>query len=367
LAGCAAQAATPSVSNSSPTGKASQSLGVVVIEPDVWIARPGQPAATYFAAIVGLDGKIKASVRAFTPTALCCYPLVSVAGPHMYYLDGNTKLMRLDLDGTTAQVATLPGGSKDRVVVAVDPDSGRIAFGVAHIGPNTCPAQNSPGCTPPVSTQLWVAAADGSGAHTLPSNRFPVAWHAGRIVVGPAGGFLQNRGETNPYLAEKLALVDPATGQITNMTASCSFPDGPLAPAGIICEDSTSGTSWSVNALGWDGHKTVLASSMKPLGSAALSPDGMRAAVLVNVESGPTWKFDLMLTGNGALTSLHTSAAPLGWFDATHLLVNTNATPSIAPTYEILDVANGGVVTVDLAGTRGYSSSSGYFASFPSA
>lgn len=313
-----------------------------------------------------LDGKIRASVRAFTPTALCCYPLVSVAGSHVYFLDGDTKLMRLDIDGSTTQVASLPGSHTARVVVAVDPDSGRIAFGVAHIGPNTCPSQNSPGCTPPVSTQLWVAAADGSGARKLPSNRFPVAWHAGQIVVGTAGGFLQNRGEMNPYLAEKLALVDPASGQITNMTASCSFPDGPLAPLGIACEDSSSGTSWSVNALGWDGQKTVLASSAQPVGAAALSPDGMRAAVLVNVESSPSWKFDLELTGNGALTSLHSSASPIGWFDTTHLLVNTNATPAIAPTFEIVDVTDGSVISVDLAGNHGFVSIGAYFATFPS-
>lgn len=347
----------------SPTPTSLASLGVVVIEPQVWNA----PRATYFVAILGLDGRIRASARPSVPTALCCYPVISVAGSHVYYLDGNTKLMRLDLDGSTAQVAALPGGSHDRVVVAVDPASGRIAFGVAHIGPNTCPSQNAPGCTPPVSTQLWVAAPDGSGARKLPIHRFPVAWHAGRIVVGPAGGFLQNRGETNPYLAGSLGLVDPATGHITDMTASCGQPEGPLGPAGIACEHSSATFVTSVTALGWDGHETILASSPPSAGSAALSPDGTMAAVSTATRSGSgTWTFDLMLAKGGQLTSLHVSAAPVGWLDATHLLVNTNLTPSVAPTYEILDVATGGVVTVDLAGNRGYVDSAGYFSAFPS-
>jgi hypothetical protein len=372
LVGCGASTGTGTVSSSTPTGVPSStaspaSFGVVVVEPAVWGPIPGKPPSTYLTAIIGLDGRIKASVRALTPTALCCFPLVSVAGSHVYYLDGNTSLMRLDLDGSTAKVASLPGGSHDRVVVAVEPGSGRIAFGVAHIGPNTCPSQNAPGCTPPVTTQLWVAAADGSAARKLPSNRFPIAWHAGQIVVGSKGGFIQNRGETNPYLAGGLALVDPDTGQVTDMTASCGAPEGPLVLAGIACEHSSSTFVTSVTALGWDGHETVLGSSLVSSGSAALSPDGTMAAASTATRSGSgEWTFDVMLAQNGKLTSLHLSAVPAGWFDATHLLVNTNATPAIAPTYEILDVVNGGVVSVDLAGNRGFVDSAGYFASFPS-
>lgn len=358
---------TPATSVPSPTPTSSASLGVVVIEPDVWTPAAGKPRATYFVAIIGLDGRIRASVRAYTPSALCCYPLVSGGGSGVYYLDGDAKLMRLELDGSTKLVASLPGGHSDRVVVAVDPKSERIAFGVAHIGPNTCPSPPTQPCTPPVSTQLWVAAADGSGSRKLPVHRFPVAWHAGRIVVGAVGGFIQNRGEVNPYLADSLALVDPATGQITDMASSCGLLEGPLVPAGIACEHSSSTTS-SLTALGWDGHETVLASQIPtPPGSAALSPDGMRAAILVEVSSGPgSWKFDLVLAQNGELTSLHVSAVPVGWFDATHLLVNTNSTPAIAPTFEIVNVTDGSVVTVDLAGNRGFVSSGAYFASFPS-
>jgi hypothetical protein len=125
LVGCGATMPTSSVSGPTPTSAITivpsptptslASLGVVVIEPAVWAA----PRATYFVAIIGLDGKIRASVRAFTPTALCCYPLVSVAGSHVYFLDGDTKLMRLDIDGSTTQVASLPGSHADRVVVAI--------------------------------------------------------------------------------------------------------------------------------------------------------------------------------------------------------------------------------------------------------
>jgi len=372
LVGCGAPSGTATVSSSKPAGvptsnASAAALGVVVVEPDVWGPMPGKPPSTYLAAIIGLDGRIKASIRALTPTALCCFPLVSVAGSHVYYLDGNTKLMRLDLDGSTAQVASLPGGSHDRVVLAVEPESGRIAFGVAHIGANTCPSQNAPGCTPPVSTQLWVAAADGTGARKLPSNRFPIAWHSGQIVVGSKGAFLQNRGEANPYLAGDLALVDPNTGQVTDMTASCGVPAGPLVQAGIACEHSSATFTTSVTALGWDGHETVLGSSLASSGSAALSPDGTMAAASTATRSDTgVWTFDLMLAQHGNLTSLHISAVPAGWFDATHLLVNTNATPAIAPTYKILDVVNGGVVSVDLAGNEGYVTSGGYFASFPS-
>ena len=92
----------------------------------------------------------------------------------------------------------------------------------------------------------------------------------------------------------------------------------------------------------------------------------MAAASTATRSGSGEWTFDVMLAQNGKLTSLHLSAVPAGWFDATHLLVNTNATPAIAPTYEILDVVNGGVVSVDLAGNRGFVDSAGYFASFPS-
>jgi hypothetical protein len=170
----------------------------------------------------------------------------------------------------------------------------------------------------------------------------------------------------NPYLADSLALVDPATGQITDMTASCGFPHGPLAPTGIVCEHSTS-TSSSLTALGWDGHETVLASQIPtPPGSAVLSPDGTRAATLVEVQSSPSWKFDLELAQNGTLSSLHISAEPVGWFDSTHLLINTNSTPEIAPTFEIVDVTDGSVISVDLAGNHGFVSTGAYFATFPS-
>lgn len=356
--------ASPTPSTSPTPNTSSGSLGVVVIESDA------SPSTSYFVAIIGLDGRIRASARASEPTALRPWPpLVSVAGSHVFYLDGDRKLMRLDLDGSTAQVASLPGGPADRVVVAVDPGSGRIAFGVAHIGPNTCPSPPTQPCYPPISTQLWVAAADGSGARTLPIHRFPVAWHAGRIVVGPAGGFLQNPGWVNPYLADSLELVDPATGQTTNMTASCSSPGdsltGPLVPAGIACQHFSSSAS-SLTALSWDGHESVLASPLPPNSlPAALSPDGTRAAISDNGPINGTPNVDL--AQNGKLTSLHVSAAPVGWLDPIHLLVNTTSQQASSQGFEILDVANGSVVKIDLAGNGGYVASYGaYFASFPS-
>jgi hypothetical protein len=316
---------------------------------------PQQPI-TYFVAIIGVDGKVRASAHASEPSLFSGVPpWVSVAGSYAYYLDGDTKLMRLGQDGTQTQVASLPGGPSARVMAAVDPKSGRIAFGVAHSGAN--------------NTQLWLENADGSAAHILPGNGLPVAWHAGSIVIVPAAGYIQNRGEVNPYLALSIQVVNPDSGAIINMSAPCSAPSdsirGPLSPAGIACTHFPSTGTSSITWLGWDGHESRLAAPLQPNSpTAALSPDGTRAAISNNGTTNATP--DLEVTQDGALISLHVSASPVGWFDPIHLLVSRTSLQASSQGFEIIDVTNGTITPVDLDGNNGFVAPYGaFFAALP--
>lgn len=87
-------------------------------------------------AIVGADGHIhgKATARyrsgneEFPPT-------VSTTNDALFYLDGNSALMRLQPGGTPVHVRDLPGTASVRVAFAVTPDDKRIAFATLTYGP----------------------------------------------------------------------------------------------------------------------------------------------------------------------------------------------------------------------------------------
>jgi hypothetical protein len=123
-----------------------------------WAANGG----SYVVAIVGLDGRVVAAATARLPSFMPWMPEVNVSGSSVYYMDGDQALRQLSLDGSSRTIAVLPGGPDDRVVVAVEPGALRMAVGIGHLGPDTCPSPPIGPCYPPVSTTLRVERMDGT-------------------------------------------------------------------------------------------------------------------------------------------------------------------------------------------------------------
>jgi hypothetical protein len=328
----------PSTSQRGPAGFP---LGVVMFR----TSSSGGPPDGFQVAIVGIDGRVRATASGRLPHLFPWYPEVSVAGSRVFFMDGDDQLKVLALDGRVSDVARLPGGPDHRMVVAVDPQTGRIAYGDDSIDPTTCPSppnRDSPPCSPAVSTNLFISGADGTGSRQLPVHQLPIGWHDGQIVAEPGAGNIQNEGQINPYVVHDLALVDPATGAVRRIGARCAYPDGsftgPLSPAGMACAHQLS----YIGAIGWDGtERRVTAGPLRPDSSPApLSPDGSTVALPVQGE--------LFTSTAGGSKDVGVRAVPYGWFDQGHLLASTSPQEATANGLEVVDLSTGRTVALDL-------------------
>ena len=323
----AAPVPTPAAQSPSPTSSPRPGSGPLAVL--VQRAGAGEP---YVIQLLRSDGRTLPAVHAMTrslksyfPPASPCpaggcasdsanyqLPETSVSSTRVYFLDGEADLKSLSPAGTVTLVRHLNVPANSNISFAVSPDDSRLAVGQLTYG--------AAGATPAFSLRLYVEnLVDGRGRVDLFVSdavaEWPVGWHGGKLVVavGQPGVFTG----FNPYGAVEYHLVDADAGT-RKESIGCSF--GPLVAGGSAC--------WTPGELGrqdWTGATTQF--RLDPTGMVsqvqesyvALSPDGSEVAAAVRASTATT--NTTLLFGDGSAATLAADAAPLGWLDASHVVI----------------------------------------------
>jgi len=174
-------------------------------------------AAPYTLRLVDITGQSLASARAAgrSPIRLgsignsapaVFMPTVSASATRAYYLDGDSAVRSLTVDGKTSLVTQIPGSATVEAGFAVSPDNRRIAVSAINYGVS------------PPALRLYVENLGSGGNHSelLASSSlyvWPVAWQGSSLIlaVGPATAIC----------------VPPATGQgvISAIGSLCGGPN----------------------------------------------------------------------------------------------------------------------------------------------
>lgn len=266
-------------------------------------------------------------------------PYVSTTLDAVYYLDGDSTLRGLHLDGSAATAAPLQLGSGEEGAFAVSPDDARIAVSVLDFNRS------------PVHVTLYTdALAGGSRKVIFESDTnyvWPVAWLAGSIVLAHAYGPYEEDiakaapGRDNPYSAISYHVVNPLTAARQELLGSCTV-SGPLSPMGSGCIQGGA-IDWHGETAPWsttDWGQVSSAAALSPRGDwmAATRPDAQtemgiwrRDGTVANYVDGP-----------GVLDWA-------GWLDDQTIVIGSYRDPAWQP--EIVNVIKGGVVhTINASG-----------------
>jgi hypothetical protein len=254
-------------------------------------------------------------------------PETSVSNTHVYFLDADTVIRSLAVDGTVAVVKTIHSQPNSQVVFSVSPDDQRIAISIITLATSQS--------TEPVDETMYVEDLTAqTNRVSLYSSRtlakWPIGWHAGNLVV--AVGAKDIGTYDNAYAATGYQVIDPATGR---QMASLECVRGLLVAAGTACGSGfcSSGTVCGPGTLGkedWDGTKTLFSLPAGPppriflafATGAELSPDGSTVAAEVFTDPQAS-AYQTMLFQNGKATALMSGSAPAGWLDSDHLILSS--------------------------------------------
>lgn len=346
---CGAPATVPSesLSGASPSRVADPtSLAVMV---DLFAG-----ANTYDVALVSFDARVVARAHAQLRTAVqdaSELPYISASNTRVYYLDGDRQIRWLKPDGTTGMAGTVPGGPYVHAAFAVTPDDSRIAVALLDYSVN------------PVVLTLYVE--DLGGAHHAviftSTNHYvwPVAWHAGQLVVaylGPGGVPFKSKTVNyssrdltnypygpNPYGGINFHVIDPVTAE-RQMIISGGGASGLLTRSGSAVVQG--------DAVDWNGQPVFFSpndyGSISAAGS--LSPDGQKIAACCSALPSPTGRLMVWYAGGGSkvLQVDTTSGDWAGWFDDSHLITGFYQRSDGTPFVVFLD--SGSAKPVDVHG-----------------
>jgi hypothetical protein len=263
---------------------------------------------TYTVNLVGLDGRVAATAvgrkRSQPAGILVQMPSVSASSTRLYYLDGDSSVMFLQPDGTSAAATTISLDSKSAAVFAVSPDDSRIAVAVI-----TFPY--------PAKTRIYVEDLTGGGHHVdLFSStsvlEWPVGWHQGHLVIAVGLNVApQNAFDGFIYGYRGYHVADASTG--TRLATICDGYSSsvPPVPAGTVCVKYP-----DYLVSDWNGT-TRPAPPDQGCGGGALSPDG---AMIADCQGSPTVVTLVVLDGTQIATQY--SGTPVGWIDSTHVVVS---------------------------------------------
>jgi hypothetical protein len=284
-------------------------------------------------ALAGFDGFAKAKTT-FTPRHIPDVPMAGAvlepeatpAGGAAYYIDGHGLIRRLNRDGSTHTVTTIPLTSPQQSAsFAVSPDGKQFMAGLLTY-PTVSPGPNSE--TPFVESGAWkldlVAGTDG-GSPTVISHQEtkitratgnPMGFHNVQLVGWDAQGpiavvdnalAVQNQPWDGMrwyegYLARIKA--DGSLGQVLGGKDCKAF--APPVHGAVVCAPYGQSRDVSVRTLDgavlWHGAPTTDRSSS---GGFALSPDGSRFAM----------NGSIVTLAGGSSAPLASNFSPRGWLD----------------------------------------------------
>ena len=330
-------ASPPAASPASIASASSTNLGPFA----VLVHRAGG-AEPYAIQLVRPDGRALPAVHALSRSLKTYYPLpspcpsgrcansstanyqlpeTSVSASRVYFLDGEADLNALSPSGNVTRIRHLDGEANSNLAFAVSPDDRRIAVAIITYTPA--------GSASAFGLRLYAEDLLGGGHRTavFTSNsivEWPIGWRGGNVVLaighpGVLTGF-------NPYGAVQYQLVDPATWT-SQAVLTCSY--GPLVAAGSACWNPAGlgRQDWTGNTINFRLDPAAAVSRLQPA-YLALSPDGRRVAG--GVKAATAGAYDTELFEDGSESLLVPGAAPLGWLDATQLLVLAPTGPAIA-------------------------------------
>jgi hypothetical protein len=345
---------TPGITPSSTGSAAPQRFGVL-------INLGSGNARTYDLTIVGSNAiplaRLQPATRAGIATpgsgpggaAAIELPYVSTSNRRVYYLDGDSTIKFVALDGSNGSATKVPGATRAHAAFAISPDDQRIAVSVLDYSAT------------PVRVRLYVEDLT-TGAHhneiyASSSNYvWPIGWHTGSLVLAVGSVYSQQGVAWNPYDAAAYHVVDPATADRlatigSGMSQSGCQPVGPLSNSGTACFVLTQCqgcSNQSENVLDWHGQplpSAVFSISGQAMGAA--SPDG-RLAICCDASQHVTIRQGAGSTQTTALTG--ESGDWVCWLDPTHVLSGfVFASQRDQPA--VLDLGTGKVTPV---GTHGF-------------
>ncbi len=291
--------------------------------------------------VVAADGTIKAALRQgrrkpiTTPAGHAIeLPYVSTSLNALYFLDGDSTLRSFSLaDGSQRTVMQLPVNGGQEAAFAVSPDDSRIAFSILDFNVS------------PVRVTIYTESLAGADRRPIFTSTtdfvWPVAWHAGLLVLAHAyGPYAEDVVKAapdvdNPYSAISYHVVDPATANRVVLIGACTV-SGPLSPAGSGCIQG--GTiDWAGNTTDWSTNDWGTRSA-----AAAVSPDGQWvAATDPNIpQHMAIWRRSDGLIANYTSSPGLTDWA--GWLDSETLIIGSYRDGTWTPTVE--NVIQGGPV-----------------------
>lgn len=279
-------------------------------------------------AIAGTDGYAKAK-QTFKPRSLpfignagaVMQPEARVAAGAVFYIDGNGVVRRLSLDGTVAQVASIPFGQpQQEVSFAVSPDGKRVVASVL-----TLPAKNpnaQMGGDPPyvAGSHAFIelfAAEFGGPARSLVRTDLGTFSNSSQIlrVVGWDGGgplvtLQQSLGTQQGSLGNwfegmQLAHLDATGHPGPAFTPVDCMPWQELGDASVLCSSGGFGNVTLIDA----GGKTLSAFPGVSGPFLTLSPDKAWLAYLGGAQNR-----------SGNRVKLPDRFFPEGWLDATTIV-----------------------------------------------
>jgi hypothetical protein len=250
-------------------------------------------------------------------------PKVSTSDTRVYYLNGNSEVRSLSVDGKSGVASHLPGSATVQAGFAVSSDDRRIAVATIDYAAR------------PPALRLYAENLAGGGNHveifsSSSSYVWPVAWHGSSLILG-VGPAAAQYAAANPYDAiDGYHVADATTAN--RLATVCEAPAravGLIARTGALCvSDSGTFEQW------WDGSHHGL-----PADCRALSPSGNLAAC---GGAGPGLATGAISIVNADGTRTSTGVAgfgPLGWIDDGHLIfaAGSNSTSDL----QLLDLASG--------------------------
>jgi len=311
-----------------------------------------EAGSTYTLSIVGTNGRVAASAIARKRTV----PAVqignlSTSATTVYYLDGDSNVRFLRPDRSTGLATHITLGSKQAAAFAVSPDDLRIAVSILDYRHY------------PVGTRLYVEDLHGGANHVELFDsptvmEWPVGWHAGRLVM--ALGINEPPQQTFDGFATAFGyhVVNAQDG--TRLLSFCTGKDSyvPVSAGGAVCNDLQTGSVTS-----WDGRAHPLPLARKPDATSGnclligpVSPAGVIATNVASVAQGGcgggSGIFLVTAAGGIGARPVTTHAAPGGWIDATHLVVNSSSytTNSSFPVLSVVNVTTGASASIQAKG-----------------
>ncbi len=327
-----------------PTAQPAQAAYAVLLD---LFATPG----SYNIALSDASGRVVARATAAQRTGIndaIELPYISASKSHVYYLDGDRTVRYLNVDGTTGNAATISGGPSVHATFAVTPDDTRIAVGLLDYSVN------------PV--RLTVYVEDLGGAHHqvifTSTNHYvwPVAWHAGQLVVAYLGpnavpfkskAQLYSNGDLihypygqSPYGGINLHVINPVTA-VREAIISGGGASGLLSRAGTAVVQGDA-TDWSGNWINWNSPHDY--GTFSAAGS--LSPDGqMIAACCPTPAAGGNLVIWYRDDVTKVLPVVVTASDWVGWLDDDHVVTGFYRADDGTP--GVVQLSSGAVIPID--------------------